>query len=421
MSRSTICRTGPGHRGAPKARTKSSSRRAAAPSARRCCRPPSLARPKTALADRTWRLLVGANLPAAERAALDAATRRHRRSNRRAPTSRTLLRNATLSISQAGYNTVVETLCCADRAVLVPFGTARETEQADRAALLAERGMVAVRAAGHAVARHAWPPPSAGPCAGPSFRSFPPCDVNGGPATAALLHQRAGCEQLAGPRRGGRALARGRPRPPSCGGATTMPPMPAPALDRLLDAASPNPGAAVARGRAGARHPGAGRSPGAPSRASTCCSTATPISTTPRPATRRCELGPHRPAMVVLGELGTGWLALERLFGSRGAAASWCRPGTASRPALVPTLPEIGFAGCRPSASAAALTRCRGLLQVNTHVDLIDWKEAAASSAKRRRLAALVAGAGACAYRHGRAGRPSQSSSCDGRAGRGIS
>mgnify|MGYP000219796384 CR=1 FL=1 len=42
---------------------------------------------------------------------------------------RAVLRNATLSISQAGYNAVVDTLCCADRAVLVPFGTDRETEQ----------------------------------------------------------------------------------------------------------------------------------------------------------------------------------------------------------------------------------------------------------------------------------------------------
>ena len=99
-----------------------------------------------------------------------------------------LLRNAALSISQAGYNTVIETLCCADRAVLVPFATERETEQADRAQVLAEHGMVAVvppdtlsadsLAAG---IRHALD--------GPSIRSFPPCDINGGAKPAALLHQ----------------------------------------------------------------------------------------------------------------------------------------------------------------------------------------------------------------------------------------
>jgi predicted glycosyltransferase len=101
----------------------------------------------------------------------------------------TLLRDAALSISQAGYNTVVETLCYADRAVLVPFQTERETEQIDRATALAERGLVAcvpgdqlspdtLRAAIERAMR------------GPSIRSFPPCDTNGAAATAALLHQR---------------------------------------------------------------------------------------------------------------------------------------------------------------------------------------------------------------------------------------
>ena len=35
------------------------------------------------------------------------------------------------------------------------------------------------------------------------------------------------------------------------------------------------------------------------------------------PTDKKCELGPHRPAMLVLGELGTGRMALERLFGAR--------------------------------------------------------------------------------------------------------
>jgi predicted glycosyltransferase len=142
------------------------------------------ARPKTPLADRTWRLLVGANMPAAERAALDGGAGIIIEPAR--PDFTTLLANATLSISQAGYNTTIETLCCADRAVLVPFGTERETEQADRAALLAERGMMAVV-----------PPGTLSPesladavrraLAGPSLRNFPPCDAKGGPNTASLL------------------------------------------------------------------------------------------------------------------------------------------------------------------------------------------------------------------------------------------
>jgi predicted glycosyltransferase len=98
-----------------------------------------------------------------------------------------LLGNAVLSISQAGYNTTIETLSCADRAVLVPFGTERETEQADRAQLLAARGMVATVPPG-TLSPQSLADAVARALAGPSLRSFPPCDTNGGPATAALLH-----------------------------------------------------------------------------------------------------------------------------------------------------------------------------------------------------------------------------------------
>ena len=144
------------------------------------------ARSKTALADRTWRLLVGENLPAQDRAAL-AGEKGIVVEPARADFT-TLLRNATLSISQAGYNTTIETLCCADRAVLVPFATERETEQADRAEALAERGLVAVvppatlsaQSLADAVGRA---------LAGPSLKSFPACDIDGGRKTAALLHR----------------------------------------------------------------------------------------------------------------------------------------------------------------------------------------------------------------------------------------
>jgi len=141
------------------------------------------ARTRGTLADRAWRLLVGANLAGAVDGTDGMIVEPAR------PDFRALLRNATLSISQAGYNTVVDTLCCAERAVLVPFGTDRETEQTDRALWLAERGIVACVPAlelsavtlSAAVDRA---------MRGPPIRSFPPCDINGAAATAALLHRR---------------------------------------------------------------------------------------------------------------------------------------------------------------------------------------------------------------------------------------
>jgi predicted glycosyltransferase len=146
------------------------------------------ARPLSSLADRRWRLLVGPSMPDAERAALAASADEGIIVEPVRADFPSLLRNAVLSISQAGYNTVVETLCHGDRAVLVPFGTARETEQADRARVLVERGMVAsvapddlAPASLAAAIDKAW--------AGPSIRSFPPVDARGTAATVAALKQ----------------------------------------------------------------------------------------------------------------------------------------------------------------------------------------------------------------------------------------
>jgi predicted glycosyltransferase len=142
------------------------------------------ARPLTSLAHRPWRLLIGDNLPAADKAALRGGDGVEIESARADFTA--LLARSALSISQAGYNTVVETLVHGDRAVLVPFATERETEQARRAQVLAERGLVqTVPAAGLDGSRLAAAVERA--LAGRSIKSFPRCDANGGPATAALL------------------------------------------------------------------------------------------------------------------------------------------------------------------------------------------------------------------------------------------
>lgn len=145
------------------------------------------ARGRSALADRRWRLLVGANLAKTERVALghqDGVVIEPARAD-----FPTLLANAALSISQAGYNTVVDILRFADRALLVPFSTARETEQSDRARLLAERGLAAMVDAETLTAASL----AAGieqALAGPSLRDLPRCDVGGASRTVELLRAR---------------------------------------------------------------------------------------------------------------------------------------------------------------------------------------------------------------------------------------
>lgn len=108
------------------------------------------------------------------------------------------------------------------------------------------------------------------------------------------------------------------------------------------------------------------------------------------PGEKKMELGPHRPAMVVLGELGTGWLALERLFGDR-ALSVMVPPWNRIAPALVPTLPEIGFTGLSSFGPRRRSHPVGGLLEINTHVDLIDWKGGRGFVGEQAALAALVA------------------------------
>ncbi len=105
---------------------------------------------------------------------------------------------------------------------------------------------------------------------------------------------------------------------------------------------------------------------------------------------KKIELGPHRPAMIVLGELGTGWLALERLFGNRPLGVM-VPPWNRIAPALVPTLPEIGFTGLSTFGARPRAQPVRGLRQINTHVDLIDWKGGGGFAGESACLDALVA------------------------------
>ncbi len=91
------------------------------------------------------------------------------------------------------------------------------------------------------------------------------------------------------------------------------------------------------------------------------------------------ELGGHRPAAVVLGELADGRERLRQRFGARFRpvlAPPWNRIDAA----LVPLLPAAGYVGLtgfgpRQSSKAAA-----GLVQVNTHYDPIAWRRGRAFS-----------------------------------------
>lgn len=96
-------------------------------------------RHRTSLHDAPWRILVGRGVAEADFTALCARAPAGVTLERSRPDFRTLLGAAALSISQAGYNTVMDVVASGPRAVFVPFYEERQSEQALRAQRFADR------------------------------------------------------------------------------------------------------------------------------------------------------------------------------------------------------------------------------------------------------------------------------------------
>jgi predicted glycosyltransferase len=102
------------------------------------------ARPLSVARRLKWRLLAGPNLPEPDFTALQHGLPAGIVVERFRDDFPALLRDAALSISQGGYNTVVDVLAAGIRAVIVPFAAPGETEQTRRAERLVERGLAQV-------------------------------------------------------------------------------------------------------------------------------------------------------------------------------------------------------------------------------------------------------------------------------------
>jgi predicted glycosyltransferase len=94
------------------------------------------------LANLTWRVLTGPNLPEPEFETLAAGLPEGVVLERYRPDFPQILRHCRVSVSQAGYNTVLDVLAARAAAVVVPFASERETEQSLRAERLAGRGVL---------------------------------------------------------------------------------------------------------------------------------------------------------------------------------------------------------------------------------------------------------------------------------------
>lgn len=102
------------------------------------------ARPLSSLAGRPWRLIAGGHFADDTFAALRERVPEGVVLQRERADFPALLANGLLSISQAGYNTVLEGLRFHKPMVLVPFETATETEQRTRSERLVDLGLAEV-------------------------------------------------------------------------------------------------------------------------------------------------------------------------------------------------------------------------------------------------------------------------------------
>jgi predicted glycosyltransferase len=102
------------------------------------------ARALSSAKDRVWRMMVGTTVETEIFDELTGLAPEGVVVERARADFTTLLMNCALSISQGGYNTVMETLHAKCRAVIVPYAGGLETEQTLRARLLARKGVLQI-------------------------------------------------------------------------------------------------------------------------------------------------------------------------------------------------------------------------------------------------------------------------------------
>lgn len=104
---------------------------------------------------------------------------------------------------------------------------------------------------------------------------------------------------------------------------------------------------------------------------------------------RKAELEAHRPEPVMLGELGTGLDHLGRLL-RRPPLPVLVPPWNRIAPRLMMQLTGIGLRGLSTFGPRLRAHPCGGLLQVNCHLDPVDWRGSGGFAGSEAMLARAV-------------------------------
>lgn len=342
-----------------------------------------------------WRILVGNGVPEDRFAALKGAAPENVTIERARRDFRALLRQAAVSVSQAGYNTAVDLLRTETSAVLVPFEAGNETEQRLRAERLQAHGVArvvpeaelsgtrlaqAVRATLEAAdTRPALSVDLDG--AAHSVRivesmirsiNIHSHNIDWDPLDEALRRARASGREPVFWWRDDDAVAKTtqlrRLLDLSCGHASpvALAIIPQGVEPSLAAALAEEPGAAaLVHGFAHVNH--------APA------------------AAKKAEFGADRPLGVRENEAAAGLRLLVSQLGPR-LLPVFVPPWNRMAPDLLPGLVRSGYHGVSTFGRRRSTEPAPGLLQVNTHIDPIDW-HGARSLADPGRLVAMAADA----------------------------
>ena len=346
-----------------------------------------------AFPDKPWRILIGRGVQEADFQTLQAQAPAHATVGRARPDFRTLLAQAEVSVSQAGYNTFVDLLRTGVRAVLVPFEAGNETEQRLRAEQLSARGLAEivpeaelsaerlVAAVRQALSRPASPLPALAldgarrsvviaeelALASPALHRA----IDWSPLTRALDRAEDAGQGIGFWWRDDDAVAR------------------TPALDRLLDLAR-RYGAGI-----GLAAIPAGIEPSLAERlreeehAFALVHGWSHANHAPA-GDKKAEFGGHRPVSALAAEAAKALATARRHLGER-LLPVFVPPWNRVAPGLAPALPELGYAGLSTFRDRDRHHPVTGLVQINTHVDPIDWHGTRSLVEPERIVAGLAA------------------------------
>jgi predicted glycosyltransferase len=324
--------------------------------------------------DQPWRVLLGNGIDEDAFRAIRTSAPAHVTVERARRDFRALLSRAAVSVSQAGYNTVVDLLRARPASVLVPFEGGHETEQRLRAEEMAARGLAIVlserelsgaRLAEAVRAALERTPPAITVALNGAERSAEIVEALG--HGAPVLHARWDWTPL------NRAVGQARDTgwEPQFWWRDDDAVRETPQLARLLAVAehyrSPIAIAVIPRLSDSSLVEALDGSPMA-------CALVHGLAheNHARAGDKKAEFGPQRP----LGELREG--AREALLEAQAKLGAkllpvFVPPWNRIAPGLVPLLPGLGYKGLSAFRDRSGAATLEGFVEVNTHIDPIDW------------------------------------------------